>query len=177
MARDRSTAPAPRGRVRPGRAYALLGVFDVVIVGGLVTAGIAADRIPTWSELGPVATAITALVALNVGVVTVSEKHVADARAAWWERAHWALTESTSENVRARMAGQLALAHLAQSTLVTDDDLQLLASIPDAVIARVTVDEAVDTMGDDIQVVVDNSDVQESDDDVGAPPPRENEEP
>lgn len=154
--RDDGLVGAPRGRVRPGRAYALLGVFDVMIVGGLLGVGVAGGRVPTWGELGPVMTALTALVALNVGVITVNEKRVADARAAWWERAHWALQESTSENVRARMAGQLALAHLAQSDLVTDDDLQLLGAIPDEVIARVSPEDEADIMREEIQVVVED---------------------
>lgn len=147
-------APTDRARLRPRRPYVLLGMFDVLIVGTIGGLGIAAGKVPTLGELGPVATALTALVALNVGVITVNERRVADARAAWWQRAQWALEQSTAEQVRSRMAGQLALAHLARSDLATEDDLQLLAAIPDSVVARVEEDADTGRLEEDIQVVV-----------------------
>lgn len=149
---------ARQPRLRPKRVYVVLAVLDLVIVGGLLSLALVSRTVPTLAELGPVATAVTALVALNIGVVTVNQKRVADARDAWWGRAQWALEQSTSENVRARMAGQLALAYLAGSDLATEDDLALLTAIPDSVIARVEHESEAGIVEDDIRVVVDDLD-------------------
>lgn len=128
-----------RARVRPWRVYLGLALVDAVILGGLLYVALTSPAPPTLAELGPVATSLTALVALNVGVVTVAQKRVADARAAWWSRAQWALERSMEESVRSRVIGQLTLAHLVHSDLVTADDLALIEAIPDAVVAGVEV--------------------------------------
>lgn len=164
MAAEAGRRP-PRARLRSWRTYVGLTAIDVVIVGGLAVLGFSAGRAPTLGELGPVATAVTALVALNVGVVTVQQKRIADARAAWWSRAQWALERSMGENVRGRMIGQLAVAHLAKSDLATDDDLALLLALPDSILARVEYEPADGTMADVTVVITDDEEP------VGLDPP------
>lgn len=49
------------------------------------------DLLATLALLGPIATALAALVALSVGIATVRQRRDADRRDQWWKRTQWAL--------------------------------------------------------------------------------------
>lgn len=82
------------------------------------------------SRLGPAATALVALVALIVGVVTVRQRGEADRRDQWWKRAQWAIDHALDDrSTDHRTAGLKVLGTLSRSRLARDEELELLASL------------------------------------------------
>lgn len=92
----------------------------------------AATSGPEWlhvlSELGPIATALAALAALTVGIMTVRQRRTADARAEWWKRAEWALDQvlSTPADESRAAVGMAMLNHLADSKLAKTEEIAAL---------------------------------------------------
>jgi hypothetical protein len=78
---------------------------------------------------GALATALGATVALVVGIATVRQKSQADRRAEWWRRAQWAVDHATSERDETVEAGLIAMTHLIESPLATDDDVRLVRDL------------------------------------------------
>ena len=80
------------------------------------------------SELGPIATALAALAALTVGILTVRQRRAADARAEWWKRAEWALDQvlSTPADESKAAVGLAMLNNLADSRLAKTEELMAL---------------------------------------------------
>ena len=82
----------------------------------------------TLSLLGPVATGVSALVALTVGLVTVRQRREADRRDQWWKRAQWALDRvmSPSQSQSQAAVGFAVLERLATSDLARREELLVL---------------------------------------------------
>lgn len=85
------------------------------------------------AQLGPIATATAAVIALVVGVVTVVQRGRADRRAEWWRRAQWALDLSIDEDPRRARVGVAVATYLAESPLAGPDEAAMLraAALPD----------------------------------------------
>src|SRR3954447_19759911 len=73
-----------------------------------------------------VAAAITAAVALLVGVGTVWQKWRSDRRDAWWKRAQWAIDKSLSRRPRVQSIGLLSMEIFSRDRAVTDLDVRVL---------------------------------------------------
>ena len=82
------------------------------------------------SKLGPIATALAAVVALIVGIIAVTQKSKADRRDQWWKRAQWAIEQTFAESNEEKQAlGFRVLQVLADSKLASPEELLLLASL------------------------------------------------
>jgi hypothetical protein len=82
------------------------------------------------SKLGPIATALAALVALIVGGITVWQRTNADRRDQWWKRTEWALgwamgADSAGNKVRVDV-GLAALGYQGRSRLAKRDESEFL---------------------------------------------------
>jgi len=88
---------------------------------------------PSWiewfSRLGPLATVLTAVVALAVGVRTVRQRTEADRRDQWWKRAQWALDLALEPDADKQLVGFQVLRYLARSKLATFEELELLDAV------------------------------------------------
>lgn len=83
----------------------------------------------TISKLGPIATALAAVVALIVGVIAVTQKSRADRRDQWWKRAQWAIEQTFTDNEEQQALGFRVLQVLADSKLASPEEIVLLASL------------------------------------------------
>lgn len=81
------------------------------------------------ADWGALATAFGAAVSLAVGIATVRQKTRADQRAEWWRRAQWAIDHVISDRDEAAEAGLIALIHLVDSALASDDDVRLVRDL------------------------------------------------
>lgn len=113
-------------------------------------------------SLGPIATAITAAVALAIGLSTIRQKNASDAatiqqktitdqREQWWKRVQWAADKSVGDDA-AREIGQAALFVLQGDGNREPADSALLDALVEAQIARL----AGLAEGGDIDFVVDD---------------------
>jgi hypothetical protein len=93
--------------------------------GAIVTA---AGSLDDLARLGPAATAVAAVFALIIGVMTVVQRARADRRDQWWKRARWAFDLTFTDDPRAVACGYSVLTHLAASELARDDEQMLLIS-------------------------------------------------
>ena len=83
----------------------------------------------TVSKLGPVATALAAVVALIVGVIAVIQKSRADRRDQWWKRAQWAIEQTFQADNEQKALGFRVLQVLADSQLAAPEELRILESL------------------------------------------------
>jgi hypothetical protein len=81
------------------------------------------------SKLGPIATALAAVVALIVGIIAVTQKSKADRRDQWWKRAQWAMEQTFKDNEEQQALGFRVLQVLGDSKLAADEELLLLESL------------------------------------------------
>ena len=81
------------------------------------------------SKLGPIATALAAVVALIVGIIAVTQKSKADRRDQWWKRAQWAIEQTFKDNPEQQALGFRVLQVLGESKLARNEELQLLESL------------------------------------------------
>ena len=81
------------------------------------------------SELGPIATALAAVVALIVGIIAVTQKSKADRRDQWWKRAQWAIEQTFKDNEEQQALGFRVLQVLANSDLAAPEEIQILESL------------------------------------------------
>lgn len=84
------------------------------------------STLETLSKLGPIATAVAAVVALIVGIFTVTQRGKADRRDQWWKRAQWAFELTLDEDPQRQAVGLRAMQYLAGSKLTGKDEAQLL---------------------------------------------------
>jgi len=80
------------------------------------------------ASLGPIATAIAAIVALSIGVITIRQRAWADRRDHWWKRAKWALELSMGGDPIAQQIGLNALEYLGKSELTKYDEAMMLSA-------------------------------------------------
>lgn len=78
------------------------------------------------SDLAPVATLLVATVALYIGLRTVRQRDLADAREQWWARFRWASDLTFSDDPDARELGLNVLVLLGTSRLAGAEELDLL---------------------------------------------------
>jgi len=76
--------------------------------------------------MGPLATALAALIALIVGIITVRQRITADRHDHWWKRAQWALDLTLHPDVDKQLVGYRALGWLATSKLASRKDLDFI---------------------------------------------------
>ena len=81
------------------------------------------------ASLGPIATAVAALVALTVGTITIRQRAWADRREHWWKRAKWALELAMSTDTSRQQVGLNALEYLGRSELTKTDEADLLTAV------------------------------------------------
>ena len=86
------------------------------------------------ARLGPIATAIAAIVALGIGVITIRQRAWADRREHWWKRAKWALGLAMSNDTEAQRLGLSALEYLTESELTKRDEAKMLNAASAALI-------------------------------------------
>lgn len=77
-------------------------------------------------ELAPVATLVVATVALYVGLRTIRQRDLADAREQWWTRFRWASDLTSSDDPESRELGLSVLVLLGTSRLAGPEELDLL---------------------------------------------------
>ena len=83
----------------------------------------------TISKLGPIATALAAVVALTIGVIALLQKSRADRRDQWWKRAQWAIEQTFTDNDEQKALGFRVLQVLADSKLAAPEELRVLESL------------------------------------------------
>lgn len=82
------------------------------------------------SKLGPIATALAAVVALIVGIIAVTQKSRADRRDQWWKRAQWAIEQTFEEDNKEQQAlGFRVLQVLGESKLASPEELLIFESL------------------------------------------------
>ena len=81
------------------------------------------------SKLGPIATALAAVVALIEGVIAFIQKSRADRRDQWWKRAQWAIEQTFTDDEEQKALGFRVLQVLADSKLAAPEELRVLESL------------------------------------------------
>lgn len=86
----------------------------------------------TLASFGPAATALTAAVALVIGVMTIRQKSHTDRREQWWKRVQWALDKATSGSESEQGVALAALTALLEDDTATPADATMLLATVDA---------------------------------------------
>jgi hypothetical protein len=108
------------------------------------------------ASFGPVATALTAAVALMIGVITIRQKSLTDRREQWWKRVQWALDNATSGNDSEQGVAFAALTTLLKDETATTADAKMLLAAVDALgllqglvgDVQTTIEDAEEAVGD-----------------------------
>lgn len=115
-----------------------------------LTVEIVSDGTRWWeivAALGPIAILLAAIITGIIAAVNLRHRRQADQRSEWWARAQWALDAVSSDNESLQVQGLGLLEHLASSELAGPEEIEILATVWEAIIGEPTVDEDLD-MGD-----------------------------
>jgi hypothetical protein len=88
-----------------------------------------ADTLDTVAKLGPIAVGLSAIVALIVGLIAVTQKSRADRRDQWWKRAQWAIEQTFDDNEERQALGFRVLQVLGTSELASKEELIIFESL------------------------------------------------
>ena len=120
----------------PTAAVIVLAVAGTVAVMWAVAVASSTTLLETVAQLGPVATALTAIVALIVGIGTIRQRQQADAldaqaqrRDQWWQRAQWAIDRLYEPPEDRQLVSWRILGTLAESELAGPEELAILRAV------------------------------------------------
>lgn len=114
------------------------------------------SSLPPWLQLGlavvwalgPVFTLGAAALAAWIAWRSLQQRQRADRHAEWWRRIQWAVEKAMAGDVTEATVAVDVLSAAHGSGLTTDEDLDLLHSITDVILDRVTRDQFEDPGGD-----------------------------
>lgn len=120
----------------PTAAVIVLAVAGTVAVMWTVAVASSTTLLETVAQLGPVATALTAIVALIVGIGTIRQRQQADAldaqaqrRDQWWQRTQWAIDRLYEPPEDRQLVSWRILGTLAESELAGPEELAILRAV------------------------------------------------